>query len=503
MQLWKKLWEVLLSVLPVVAIVLLLHFTIAPLGLKVLLEFLFGAALLILGLALFHYGADTGVVFMGEMIGEFLTKSRSLWLAAVFGLVVGFSVTFAEPDLQVLASQVFLASGGGVSTLLLMFAVSIGVGLFVSISLLRVAVRIPLPRLLVFCYAIVFLLAIVVSFVSPDFFAIAFDAGGVTTGPMTVPFMLALGVGAASVRANEDAPADSFGMVALGSVGPIIAVLVLALFARRIPTAGALYSASAQSPSQQGMWAFFLYMLKKESGGVSIALLPTAVIFAVMQIFFLKLPRRQVRKVIVGMGYMFMGLVLLLTGVNLGFSPAAGVIGKLIAQGGGQWLLIPVGLVLGFTVVGAEPAVHVLAREVEEVSGGYIKRTILLGALCISVAVSVGLAMIRVLTGVNLWWFLVPGYLAAFLLMRKAPPLFCSIAFDSGGVATGPMTVTFILAMATGASEHIGGDVLADAFGLVALVAMTPLVTIQAMGWLFSVKERRIRQLQHGSVSED
>ena len=459
--------------------------------------------MLTFGLALFGYGAGNSFVYMGEIIGQYLTKSRKMLLIVVFGLIAGFIVTFAEPDLQVLAEQTFQASGGMMSRFLLMAMVSVGVGIFVAGALMRIHVGVSLKKILVVSYAIVFLLAIAVSFVSPDFFGVSFDSGGVTTGPMTVPFIMALGIGAASVRATKSAQSDSFGLIALASVGPILTVLILALLIGKVPDDALAAAAAAHGAQSDGMWQAMLRHLATESGNVLIAFAPTIVIFIVMQLAFLRIPKKQVKKIVMGGLYSYIGLVLLLAGVNFGFSPAARSIGKLLVSGGSNWVLIPVGLVLGLAVVTAEPAVHVLVREVEEVSSGYIKRRLLLGSLCISVSIAVGLAMIRVLTGINLWWFIAPGYIISLLLMRTTATLFTAIAFDSGGVATGPMTVTFNLALATGASEQLGGNVLADAFGLVALVAMMPMIILQVLGYLYKRQEQKVLRLEREQAAAE
>ena len=496
MQLLKKIAEVVLSVIPIFLIVLILHFTIAPLLPQTMGAFSLGAVLVVLGLAIFNFGADIGVVPMGEAMGSSLTKSRKLWLIIVFGFLTGFMVTMAEPDLQVLASQVFQASSGAIAKMLLMATVSVGVGFYVACALLRIIFQVPLATILRISYLIIFALAGVVGVISPDFLAVAFDSGGVTTGPMTVPFILSLGLGVASARGDKGSQNDSFGLVALASAGPIIAVLLLGLLYSGAPnTAVATAASETVTQTSNSLIAPFLHTIPEEIRNVAMALSPMVAIFLIMQMTFLKLPRRQVYRITMGLVYTFVGLVLFLTGVNAGFSAAAVELGKALAAYKNNWILVPVGVILGLAVVSAEPAVYVLNQQVEEVSLGHIKRRVMLASLSLSVGLSVGFAMIRVLTGISLWWFIIPGYAVAMILMKNCPPLFTAIAFDSGGVATGPMTATFILSVAVGATHYLGGNTLTDAFGVVALVAMTPLITIQILGHIYRKKEQRAKLL--------
>ncbi len=503
MQLLKKILEVVLSVIPIYCIVLILHFTVAPLSPQTLGAFTLGAVFVVLGLAVFNFGADIGVVPMGEVMGSSLTKRRKLWLIILFGFLTGFMVTMAEPDLQVLANQVFLASDGTIAKMLLMATVSVGVGFYVACALLRIIFQVPLSTILRISYLIIFGLAAIVSTVAPDYLSVAFDSGGVTTGPMTVPFILALGLGIASVRGDKSSQDDSFGLVALASAGPIIAVLMLGLLFGDTATAGAATAAAQPAAAQStGLIASFLHELPAEAYNVALALAPMVAIFFIMQATLLKLPRRQAYRIVLGLLYTFLGLVLFLTGVNAGFSSAAAELGQTLAANKNNWILIPIGVILGLAVVSAEPAVYVLNQQVEEVSRGHIKRRVMLLSLSLSVGLSVGFAMIRVLTSISIWWFIVPGYAIAFLLMKNCPPLFTAIGFDSGGVATGPMTATFILSVAVGATNHLGGNTLSDAFGVVALVAMTPLITIQIIGHIYRAKEKKAQLLAAEAEAE-
>lgn len=478
-----KIKESLSSVLPITGLVLLLHFTIAPMPTGTLVMFLMGALLLIFGMGLFTLGADTSMMIMGEKMGSFLTKSRKLWLIIPVSFLMGFMITIAEPDLQVLANQT-----PGVPNMILIVCVAVGVGVFLVVSLLRTLLQIKLSYILIFLYLIVFILA---SFTPRSFLAVAFDSGGVTTGPITVPFIMALGIGMASVRSDKTSREDSFGLVALCSVGPILAVTLLGLFYK--PSASEVTQDMVTNvASFKEIIQVFGRSLPVYAKEVLIALLPIIVFFLIFQSFTLKLPRKQLIKIGIGALYTYLGLVLFLTGVNVGFMPAGYLLGQNIITGKYKMALIPLGMLIGFLIVAAEPAVHVLNEQVEDISEGSISKRSMLLSLSVGVAISVGLSMLRVSTGLSIWFLLIPGYAIAIILTFLVPPIYTSIAFDSGGVASGPMTATFLLPLAMGACSAIGGDILIDAFGIVAMVAMTPLITIQILGLVSKIKANRI-----------
>ena len=477
--LWEKLREALASVVPITVIVLILSFTVAPIPTETLLAFLIGAVMVILGIGLFSLGADTAMTPIGERVGAAMTRSRKLWVVAAVGFLIGVIVTVSEPDLQVLAQQV-----PGVPNATLVGAVAVGVGVFLVIAMLRILFRIPLNRMLIVFYILVFALAL---FVPEDFLVIAFDSGGVTTGPMTVPFIMALGVGVASIRSDENAAQDSFGLVALCSVGPILAVMVLALI---YPGAGVYTPVEIPSVTDsRALWHLFQVELP-----AYLSEAPIALFFAVFQAVSLKLKKKKVLKIVIGILYTYVGLVLFLTGANVGFMPAASYLSRQIAGLSFNWILIPIGMLMGWFIVQAEPAVHVLNKQVEEITSGAIPGKAMSTSLSIGVAVSIGLAMMRVMTGISIFWLVVPGYLAAIFNYSATPEIYTAIAFDSGGVASGPMTATFLLPFAQGACEALGGNVVTDAFGVVAMVAMTPLLTIQMLGLLYQLKMKRAAQ---------
>ena len=478
-----KTLESLSSVLPITALVLLLSFTLAPdMPVGTLMMFLLGAILLVVGMGLFSLGADMAMMPMGDSVGGEVVRlgKRSVWPILPIVFLIGAFITMAEPDLQVLANQV-----PAVPDMVIILTVAAGVGVFLVISVVNtLKEKFSLNSLLLFFYILVFLLA----FIVPDeFLAVAFDSGGVTTGPITVPFIMALGTGIASIRGREE---DNFGMVAMCSVGPILAVMVLGICFQSTDVAYTPFHIPTVLDSQDA-GREFLNGLPAYMEEVALGLLPIVVFFALFQMISIRLKKRAVIKIIVGMVYTYIGLVLFLTGVNVGFMPAGYFLGGALGSLPVYWLLVPIGMVVGYFIVAAEPAVHVLNKQVEEVTSGAIPQKAIGLALSIGVSVSIGLAMLRVCLGIPIYFLLVPGYAIALILMFFVPKIFTGIAFDSGGVASGPMTATFLLPLTMGACEALGRDVLTDAFGVVSMVAMTPLITIQLLGLFYQWKVRR------------
>ena len=481
-KLHKKLEEALVAVLPIVAIVLVLCFSIAPIQPAILLVFLMGALLVILGMMFFTLGAEMSMTSMGERVGVHMTGTKNLPLIAVLSFVLGVIITASEPDLQVLASQF-----AGIPSNVLIFSVAAGVGLFLVVAILRILLGVGLNYMLLVLYALVFVLACLVP---ADFRAIAFDSGGVTTGPMTVPFIMALGVGISSIRNDSKAADDSFGLVALCSVGPVLAVLALGLIFDTGDSAVADMSIPHIRDSVE-LWYHFVSGIPHYMAEIAAALLPIVVFFGIYQLAALRLSGKNLYRILIGLVYTYIGLVLFLTGANIGFMPAGSYLGEVIASADYRWLIVPIGALIGFFIVKAEPAVYVLNHQVEEITDGSISAKAMGVSLSVGVALSVAIAMLRVLTGIPILYFLIPGYALALILSFFVPKIFTAIAFDSGGVASGPMTATFLMALAQGSCSAVGGNAAADAFGLVAMVAMTPLITIQVLGLVHRIKNRR------------
>ena len=478
-----KTRESALSVLPILLIVLFLTFTAAPVGTDLLLSFLLGAICMILGMGFFTLGAETAMTPIGERTGAALTRSKKLPLILGMSFLLGVAVTAAEPDLQVLAQTV-----PNIDTRVILITVSIGVGIFLAVCMLRIILGIRLRWLLLGFYAVVFILTV---FADRNYISVAFDAGGVTTGPMTVPFILALGVGVAKIRSDTNAESDSFGLVSLSSIGPILAVLLLGFFYKSDPAAVLFTHLSWNDTAEMGR--SYLSAALEYAGEMAAALSPIAVLFLIFQIAFFRLSVHDFSKIGVGIVSTYIGLVLFLTGVSVGFSSLGHVLGGELATGWTRPLLIPFAMALGWFIIEAEPAVYVLQRQIEEVSSGAIPAAAIKLSLSVAIAAAMGLSMLRVLTGLSVLWFLVPGYVIALGLMFFVPDMFTAIAFDSGGVASGPMTATFMLQFVMGVSAAVGGNILLDAFGLVAMVAMMPLISIQVLGVIFMRRESRLQ----------
>lgn len=482
----EKVKESAHSVLPIVVIVMLLCFSIAPINTDLMLSFFIGTIMVILGIGLFSLGADTSMIPIGNKIGTAMTKTKKLALIILVTFAFGFAVTVAEPDLQVLANTV-----PHINNTVLLVTVGVGVGFFLAVSMVRIITGVKLRWLLLVFYGIIFALA---AFTDDNYLSIAFDSGGVTTGPMTVPFILALGVGVSNIRSDDKAEADSFGLVALGSIGPVLAVLILGFFYSDADAVAEVTRLSFASTAEIGKT--YITEIPTYMAEVAVSLLPVVVFFLLLQVIILKMSRRSLAKICIGLIYTYVGLVLFLTGVNVGFSSLGAVLGQQLAEGWTKYLMIPLSMLFGWFIISAEPAVAVLQNQIEEVSAGAILGKAIKYSLSAAIAVAMGISMIRVLTGISILWFIIPGYAIALVMSFFVPDIYTAIAFDSGGVASGPMTATFMLQFFIGASLALGGDVLKDAFGVVAMVAMMPLISIQTVGLVYTIKDKRAPQTE-------
>jgi hypothetical protein len=474
-----KIMEAFSSVLPITIIVLIASVILVPMPTGTILMFLVGAALLIIGMGFFTLGADMAMMPMGEGIGIQLTRSSNIVLSLVISFIMGLIITIAEPDLQVLAQQV-----PSVPNMVLILTVAIGVGLFLITAIIRTFFKIRLSVLLIIFYFLVFAVTI---FTPENFIPVAFDSGGVTTGPITVPFILAMGLGVASVRSDKDSQNDSFGMVALCSVGPILAVLLLGIFYKPSGAEVERHTVPVVNTSREVV-QIFAVELPQYLKDVLFALAAIIFFFVVFQAVSRRYKKHQIARILVGFVYTLIGLVVFLTGVNVGFIPVGHLLGSELAASPFKWILVPLGMVIGYFIVAAEPAVHVLNKQVEEISSGAIPQKAMNRGLSIGMAAALAITMVRILTGISIMWILIPGYAFALILTFFVPKIFTGIAFDSGGVCSGPMTSTFLLPLAMGVCEGAGRDLMADAFGIVAMVAMAPLIVIQFMGLIYGRK---------------
>ena len=483
-QLLPKIQEALLSALPITAIVYLLSLT--PwfnFNSAELISFTVGAVLLVVGLGLFSLGADMAMTPMGSHVGAGLSRQKKLSLLLIVCFVLGMLITIAEPDLQVLAKQVSAVMSGAV----LVYAVGIGVGAFLVVAILKIVFRKSLSSILMLFYMTMFALALMLVVNGNDaLLPMSFDSGGVTTGPITVPFIMALGVGISNVLGDRHSQENSFGLVSLCSVGPILAVLVLGIFSQNDLS----YSVPDYGVSNE-IFNSFIHTAIHTCKEVALALGLIVAFFMGCQLIFLRLPRKRILKIGLGVVFTYIGLVMFLTGVNVGFMPIGYKLGYELAQLN-EGVLVVIGLIMGVLVVLAEPAIHVLNQQVEEVTGGYVSKKSMMLGLCIGVGASIALSMIRIIFDFSIVYYVIPGYFLSLALSLFVPPVYTAIAFDSGGVASGPMTSGFILPFATGVCVCLQGEsaVLRDAFGVVAVVAMTPLITIQLLGFRAIVSEK-------------
>lgn len=479
--------EVLFSVLPITVLVFILNFTISPIETSLIIRFLIGSLFVVIGLTIFLLGVDIGITPLGDLTGSSLAKTNKLWLVLIAGLILGFFISIAEPGLMVLANQVNLVTSGQIPGINILIIVSIGLAIMLALGFLRIFFNVPLYKVLMILYLIIFGMTI---FASREFFAISFDASGATTGILAVPFILSLSVGISKLKKDSKASEkDSFGLVAIASTGAIISVLLLDVFSKVNDFSAGIDSGTSDSKSIIRSFVDIIPDYLIES---FMAILPLLLILLVLQKIFFKLKKRELRKLFTGFIFAFIGLFVFLIGVNAGFMDVATSIGNNLALMENKAYIIIIGFVLGIVTILAEPAVYVLTHQIEDVTSGYVKRKAVLVPLSVGVGVAVALSVIRVLVpGIQLWHYLLPGYIICLSLMFFIPKLFVGIAFDAGGVATGPMTATFILAFIQGAANAFeGADVMVDGFGMIAMVAMTPIITLETLGLVYARKSK-------------
>lgn len=492
-----------MSVLPISLIVFILSFTpIARLSGGTQIIFSVSAIFLIIGITLFNLGADIAMHPMGEHIGSSLAKSKKISLILAICFLMGLFITIAEPDLTVLAGQI----KNVVTNVTLIVTVGVGVGLFLVLAVIKIIFKVNLNLMLMFFYLMIFAITAVVVFKgNSEFLPLAFDSGGVTTGPITVPFIMALGLGIASTIGGRGAKENSFGLIALCSIGPILVVLLIGYtIAPETLKATANELNKVNYALSGNVGEAILHAILNNMKNVGIALGLIVGFFFIIDLIFIKLPTAKLVQILIGIIFAYFGLVIFLASAEVGFLPTGYEIGVKLAEAGKPYLII-FGFILGFVVVLAEPAVHVLTKQVEEITTGGVSKKTMLIALCIGVGISIGLSMIRIVFNFSILYYLIPGYLISLGLSFFVPKIYTAIAFDSGGVASGPLTSSFILPLAIGATVTTGSGVLANGFGIVAMVAMTPLITIQLLGFksVISFKIKESRQIKRIISSDD
>lgn len=469
-------------------IVLLLRLTLVPFESELLVRFFIGTALIIVGLTFFLIGVDLGITPLGAMLGPLITKRNRLWIVILSGLFLGFIISFAEPGVMILATQIETVTSGAISSLIILIVVSVGIAVMLAFGFVRNLYKMPLYIILNICYGIVFILAL---FTSPEFLAISFDASGATTGILAVPFILSLSVGITMARRDSKASEkDSFGLVAIASVGAIVSLMLMDIFSGGKTFTGVLAVEQNETLTSVTVMINNLWEAIYES---VVAFIPLLLIYVSIALLTYRTSKRELRRIAFGFLYAFLGMTLFFWGVKGGFMEVGILIGHHLTKFYPGYYLIVTGFVLGVVTILAEPAVHVLTHQIEEVTSGYVTKRAVLIALSLGVGIAVALSMIRILSpGVRLWYYLLPGYILCLVLTFIVPKLFVGIAFDAGGVATGPMTATFILAFTQGsASAYEGANLLQDGFGMIAMVAMLPIITLQLLGLAYKLKTRK------------
>ncbi len=497
---YLKVKEVFFSLLPVVLIVTLLNFTLTPLPDGYLTKFLLGSLFIIIGMPLFLLGIDIGVEPLGTHLSRFFIKSNRPFLLLAGVMLIGFLISIAEPDLQILGQQVDNVTKGQITKNELVVIVSMGIGLLLSLGIFRILKKIALPVFLTVIYLVIFILSL---FSEPDFLAIAFDASGVTTGSITVPFMLAIAAGVSSItRSRDHQETDSFGVLGIASAGAILAVLVQGLLSGTDSLQGTL---PVSPHGEQGVFVEFLRYIPVMAKETLLALLPILTIFLVLNFLWIKLPGNKMKTILQGLLYTLTGLTLFLTGANAGFMEVSSLVGYQLASLGKPWLLILIGMIFGAATIPAEPSVHILTEQIESETAGSIKSKMVMISLALGVAAAVGLSILRLLVpALQLWHLILPGMVIALGLSYFIPRVFVGIAFDSGGVASGTMTATFILPFAQGAAEFVPtANVVLDGFGVIAIVAITPLISVQILGLIYKFLSRpkskhQVKDHHHG-----
>ncbi len=481
---YEKLKTNVISVLPIFIVVIILNFTLVKLSSNLLFDFVLSSILIIIGLTLFLTGIDLGITPLGHHTGNSIAKSNKISVVIIAGLILGFFISIAEPGLMVIANQVDTVTNGNIASMLILVTVSVGLAIMLVIGFMRIFYNLPLYIILIVLYAIIFILSL---FTSSEFLAISFDSSGATTGILAVPFILSLESGISALKKDsKSSEKDSFGLIAIASTGAIIAVMLLNIFSKEVDLG---HTESVVALVEPSLWSLILANAKD----AVFSLLPLLVIFLLLQKKSFKLKKKSFRRMINGFVYSFLGITLFFIGINSGFMEVASQVGNTLALRENKFFTLIVAFAFGFVTIMAEPAVYVLTSQIEEVTSGYIKRKLVLFPLAIGVGIAVLLSAVRILTSeIQLWHYLLPGYFIAILLTFFSPKLFVGIAFDAGGVATGPMTATFILAFTQGiANSFESSNVLVDGFGMISMVALIPIITLQILGIMFKIKSNR------------
>ena len=478
MKFLKEVYESFIATAVIVAIVGFLCLVGAvPYNSTLFLNFVIGAVLLVFGKSIFMTGIDTSILPVGKAVGSELMKRKKVWIIILFSFLFALVSTIAEPDVQLIASQITDVNPI-ISSFLMVFIISLGCALLTCFGLLRILKNIPLKWIMLILYGIIIVLSF---FCPPEFLGFSLDAGGATTGAITVPFLLSLTVGICALK-GANSKNDSFGVIAVASTGPIIALLILGIIAGA-PNGEFVYN--ILNPT-------FLGVLSTECLEVAVAFLPLLLTFLITQFLILKMHTRQFLRIILGFAISYIGLVLFLTGVYFGFNAMAGYLGEMLAVNVALPLILVIGLVIGFTLVYTEPAVAILAEQVEEVTTGFMNKKVILLTMGIGIGIAVVVAFLNAMLGINLLILASIMFVIAIILNFFIPKIFVGIAFDSGGAASGTMLVAFILPMCFGLCEVFGTSIMLHGFGVVGIVATMPIIILQILGIIYKIQKAKI-----------
>jgi len=510
MKFLRILKEVFLSSLPLAFIIILVSVFIAPMdNAGDYVKLTVGYLGVVLGQALFLGGLDLSILPIGKYVGGSLVMFKKAWMILFFGLLFGLLATVAEPALAVLARQTHMIMDV-VNETAFVWVMSIGIGIFVGLALYRIMKDLNIKILFAALYIIVFGM---VFFVPEQFVALSFDGSGATTGDVSVPFILALGLGISGTMTKSKTNEDTFGIIGLASVGPILALFVYGIVLKivhggELPAAGVYNPGAAESLRE---------IVFSNMGGVALALLPVLIVFLPFQIRLIKLPRREFAGVLLGSVAVYAGLLIFLSGIDYGFAFAGKYIGEVFLDaarpGWFQWLLLPVGFVLGVAITLSEPAVSVLGEQLEEITNGHINKNTIRLTLALGIGVAALLSMVKILTQINILWFLIPLYAASLLMLKYTSKLFVGLAFDSGGVTGGALTSAFLTPLTLGVAQAVAAaagpdaqSILTNGFGIIAFISVTPLIAVQALGIIYEARARKalalIEDAEHDEIED-
>ena len=491
--------EVFFSSIPLAAVIIIVCCFVAPMENALdYVKLVIGYACVVFGQSLFLVGLDSSILPVGKLVGKSLVKLKKIILIIFFGFLFGLLATVAEPALAVLARQTYMIMPE-VNETLFIWVMGAGIGVFVGFSLFRIIKDLSIKTVFVMFYAVIFLTVI---FVPEQFIALAFDGSGATTGDVSVPFILALGLGVSATMSKHKTNDDTFGIVGIASVGPILAVFIYGIVLKAIhggtvPPAGVYDPGAAES---------FMDIIVMNLSGVALALFPVVIIFLPFQFLLIKLPKKEFIKILLGTIPVYIGLLIFLSGIDFGFAFAGKYIGEVFLDisrpGWFKWLLLIVGFVLGAAITLSEPAVTVLGEQLEEITNGHIKKMTMRMTLAVGVGSASVLSMVKILTQVNILWFLVPLYAVALIMMKFTSKLFAGLAFDSGGVSGGALASAFLTPLTLGVAQAVafsaGPDaqsILTNGFGIIAFISVTPLIAVQTLGIIYDLRFKKAQNL--------